>query len=112
MHAHMHSCVWWAGGIELFRRPVEIVGSNNRRVGCGLNNSTRPVEPLGWVGGFGDQTIRGVDAGRVRYPLTEGTGSDVCISTPHIYVQFYIYIYVYIYALVPLITCHIFQTGT
>ena len=100
----MHICTHASGGrvgLNCSAGRVEIVGSNNRFVGCGFNNFTRPVEPLGWVGGFGDQIIRGVDAGRIRYPLTEGTGSDVCSQTPFIYVQFYMGLYIYIYKFGP-----------
>ena len=59
------------------------------------------ISPARWnpLGGWGvwEPNYRGVDAGRVRYPLTEGTGSDVCSQTPHIYVQFYIY-YMYVWS--------------
>ena len=50
-------------------------------------------------GGILGTKLYGVVAGRGRYPLTEGAGSDVCIPTPHIFM----YSFISLICLVPLI---------
>ena len=46
-------------------------------------------------GGIWGPNFIGVVAGRVRHPLTEGAGSDVCIPTLYMYMYSFIYISIY-----------------
>ena len=87
------------GDVSMTEEDVEAAlkkafGSNNRFVGCGFNNFTRPVEPLGWVGGFGGTKYIWGRRGSVPVPPLRGCRLRCLLDPICVYVQFFIYIYI------------------